>query len=255
MDLRRIASSAKQVTSNRSRALIRAVNSIEVWRRTKRLTSGRNRHFWHIICRICLVIAAPFIFFGIFAAGAVFGWPVMLTIVGVLGAICIWHGRQLLEHPIVKWQPPPNAGMLLKIASFIAQRPLDKYDLAYYAFNAVVGTILLALTLGMVWVAYWLADNLGLGTVFVFALAVVMLCAYIEQRCTPVYMGRDWLTDRMLGHNTQQLPPPAPPQLPPSGTPQIDRASTAIARRSSNTSPTVSHRQGNNSCPGPVARR
>jgi hypothetical protein len=40
--------------------------------------------------------------------------------------------------------------------------------------------------------------------------------------------------------------PPGKPQLPPSGTPQIGRASTA---------PTVSGRQGNNSHPGPVARR
>jgi hypothetical protein len=138
MDLRRIASSTKQITSNRSRALMRAI--IE-FRHTKWSSRSRSRFPSRLIGRTCLIIAAPFIFFGIFAVGAVFGWPVMLTIVGVLGAICIWHGRQLLEHPIAKWQPPPNAGMLLKIASFIAQRPLDKYDLAYYAFNAVVATI------------------------------------------------------------------------------------------------------------------
>jgi hypothetical protein len=78
-NFRRIASSTKQITSNRSHALIRAVNSIEVWRRigfsTKRLTSnsGGSCHFWRIILRACLVIAAPLILFGIFVLGAMFG--------------------------------------------------------------------------------------------------------------------------------------------------------------------------------------
>jgi hypothetical protein len=114
------------------------------------------------------------------------------------------------------------------------------------------------------WVRFYIGCSIILGGIVaieeVFGLAAMWIAV------AGVYLFHIWLLNRTGGGyagNAGELleligdspPPPGKPQLPPSGAPQIGRACTAIARRSSNTSPTVSGRQDNNSRPGPLVRR
>jgi hypothetical protein len=129
---------------------------------------------------------------------------------------------------------PARVGALL-LAQFVAP---DFRTLVLRAILWVCATsFIFAGLLGLVWVYY----TFGLAAMWVAVLGIILLAIQMERRA-PVYYGdADWLG--------------SDPALPPPGTPQIGRASTAIARRSSNTSPTVSGRQDNNSRPGRVARR
>jgi hypothetical protein len=157
----------------------------------------------------------------IFALGAVFGWPAMLAAVAALVGFCVWREHQLPKRP---------------------PEPIDwRHDIAHTVAFTMVVIVVLPVTFGLVWVFY----NLGHVALWVCVGAICWLCAWLEGRAP--MGGGDWLSDSLLGHSTGALPP--------SGTPQIGRASTAVARRSSNSSPTVSGRQDNNPHPGHVARR
>jgi hypothetical protein len=190
---RRIAFSAKRLTLSHGHALVRAV--IE-FRHAKRPAS-RSSRFWRVAFRVCVAIAAPFILVGIFLAGALLGWPVMLVSIGVLVGLCLWRERRMPERA-----------------------PEEPIDFRRALANGLVWAILLPVLLGMSLGLTWVFETFGTTAFFVCVAAIILFCIWLEHRA-PVHMGGDWLSDGLIGHSTQSLPP--------SGTPQIGRASTVIA--------------------------
>jgi hypothetical protein len=101
-------------------------------------------------------------------------------------------------------------------------------------------------------VTLWVRFYIGCGSIIgaVYAVYVLFGMAAMWIAVAGLFLFHAWLLNRtggyagnaeemleLMGDSPPSLPPqPGKPQLPPSGTPQIGRASTAIARRSSNTS-------------------
>jgi hypothetical protein len=232
MDLPRIAFSTKRLTTNRGRALVRAITYAQFqWSRRR----SHSRIPWRRIGRICLGIASPFIVIAIFALGAVFGWPVMLAAISVLGAVVIWPDRHELPQRLAALRPanvvPKDASTLVKILCYVTQISDENtlWNELWRAWYWTRGSVAILVVVGGL---IAVEELFGIAAMFIAMMVVLLLLS--QQNGGGVSAEEAAF---LLGDSA--LPPPGKPQLPPSGTPQIGRSSTAIAP----------------SRPGPVARR
>jgi hypothetical protein len=84
----------------------------------------------------------------------------------------------------------------------------------FVAAMAMIATVLLGLV--------WLYVDYGM-FLFCVGAGVIIICAILNERRRPVYMGSEGWPD-VFGDGQPSLPPPGKPALPPPATPQIGRS-------------------------------